>query len=173
MLVALLVFLAVFFCRDVQLLALDAAAFRWRFTLYVCLLAPTIPLLASTAGNLLVTRPPASLAWLAVVIQISEMIAAIALEKWSAGRYRWVGWLLPSPAFLAALLGAGLTLQRVTGITTAAAVLMAAMFWTTLVGSLAFLLSRIQHSAEDRRFVTDLALFTGCTVLVFVPLAFY
>lgn len=173
MLVALLVFLAVFFCRDVQLLALDAAAFRWRFTLYASLLAPATALLAAAAGNFLAARPPAALAWLAVAIQISEMIATIALEKWSAGRYRWVGWLLPSPAFLAALLGAGLTLQHVMDITPAAAVLIAAVLWMSLVGSLAFLLSRIQHTPEDHRFATDLALFTGCTVLVFVPLAFY
>jgi hypothetical protein len=39
----------------------------------------------------------------AVLIQLAELGLALALRKWEGGRHRWVGCILPCPAFLVVL----------------------------------------------------------------------
>jgi hypothetical protein len=134
MLIVLLVSLAVFLCRDVQILALNN--FRLRFVIYA-LLQITGMALAAQIGH-----------W-ALTIQLLELAIAISFDS-------WFGWVLPSPALIAALYGLGDPVVM-TGA------------WLCLIGTCAFFLNRVHASHDDRKFVSDFALVTSCTALALLP----
>jgi hypothetical protein len=161
MLVALLVFLAVFFCRDVQALAMDESRFGLRFALYAVMQVAGIGLfgLAPHAGWF---------AWAAILIQLAEVGAALALSRF-ARRFAWIGWVLPSPVFLASLAGCGRMIGEGTGLTPATMTALLTAGWLCVTGGVAGLASRMQCSSDDRKFAADFALLSSFAALVFVP----
>jgi hypothetical protein len=159
MLVALLVFLAVFFCRDVQTLAMDEPRFGVRLAVYAVLQITGIalfglaPRAAWTAGA-------------AILIQLAEVAAALALARF-AGRLAWIGWVLPSPVFLASLVGTGRMIGESTGVEPATMTALATLGWLCATGVVAALVSRMQCSLDDRKFARDFALLSSFAALVF------
>jgi hypothetical protein len=171
MLIVILVFLAVFFCRDVQVLAMQSPRhFAPRFAIYCVLQLAAMALLVQ-AWTL--TRDDSGrtlFAWVAIGVQLAELAAAIILSRLAAGRFSWLGWLLPPPALSAALFGVTLIVRtRLIAAEPASVALPVLGLWLCLVGGPAFLLNRIDKMSHDRKFVTDFALLTSCTALVFVP----
>jgi hypothetical protein len=163
MLILLLVFFGVFFCRDVQILAMQGPAFGSRFAIYA---------LFQTAGMAMAAAwPMPRFAWAGVLIQLAELAVAVALARWASGRFSWIGWMLPSPAFLLTLYGFSLAVQRVLlHLELYRSLAMVTVVWLVLAGGAGLWLSSAESTPEDRRFVSDLAMMTSCTALVFIPL---
>jgi hypothetical protein len=163
MLIVLLVFFGVFFCRDVQGLAMPGPAFGWRLAIYALLQVGGVALLSEWRT--------ARFAWAGVLIQLVEVAVAIALTRSASGRYAWLAWMLPSPAFLLMLYGLSLVLrQTMMNAGPSQALAIATSAWLVMTGGAGWLLSHADSTAEDRKFVCDLALMTSCTALVFIPL---
>ncbi len=173
MLIVALTFAVVFVCRDVQVLTnTDGKALGTRFALYAALI------LAATAAvaGLDYLRPEIAygstkrrFALAAVLIQLAEVGLALALRRWEGGRHRWIGCILPCPAFLAVLFALSFAIRdAVARLSTIAAAEIVMVCWLGIVGALALLLFTKEESA-DRQFVDDFALMTSCTALIFVP----
>lgn len=164
MLIVALVFAVVFICRDVQVLTTtDGKAPGARFALYAALILSATAVVADLDW----TKRRFALA--AVLIQLAEVGLALALRMWKGGRYRWVGCILPCPAFLAVLFALSFAIQdAVFQLSAIAAAEIVTVCWLGIVGALALLLFTKEESA-DRQFVDDFALMTSCTALIFVP----
>jgi hypothetical protein len=171
MLIVLLVFLAVFFCRDVLVLAIQSPQhFAPRFAIYCVLQLGAMALLVQAWTLTRYDSGTTRFAWAAIGIQLAELAAAIILTRLGAGRFSWLGWLLPPPALSVALFGATLLIRaRLVAAEPASIALPVVGLWLCLVGGPAFLLNRIDKMSGDSKFVTDFALLTSCTALVFVP----
>ena len=90
-------------------------------------------------------------------------------EVGRGGRHRWIGCILPCPAFLAVLFALSFAIQDAVGrLSASAAAEVATLCWLGIVGALALLLFKKDDSA-DRQFADDFALMTSCTALIFVP----
>jgi len=116
----------------------------------------------------------------AVLIQLAELGLAFALRKWEGGRHRWIGCILPCPAFLVVLFALSSEIQhavlRWDAVTVAE---IATACWLGFVGAIALLFSRIDEGRDtkeesaNRQFVDDFALMTSCTALIFVPFGLF
>jgi hypothetical protein len=174
MLVVLLVFMIVFLCRDVQVLAIrDHRPLLGRFAGYALLLAAAVALMA-VSGE---ARPGILHAWtqrefasVAVVVQLAELGLGFALRRFALGRYSWIGCVLPAPAFLVVLFALSFAIQdHFISIDATTAVGIVTAIWLALVGGIVMVLNWIDNPWEDRKFANDFALMTSCTALVFVP----
>jgi hypothetical protein len=161
MLIVLLVFFGVFFCRDVQVLAMQGPAFGSRFSIYALLQIAAIALMT----ELRMTR----FAWTGLAIQLAELAVAIALRRCASGRHSWIGWMLPSPIFLLTLYGLSLVIRDNLIPEPYQALALATSAWLVLVGGAGWLFNRTTCTPEDRKFISDAALITSCTALVFIP----
>jgi hypothetical protein len=165
MFIVALVFAIVFLFRDVQVLAVqNPKVLGARFSVYALLVACAMGIFAGTGesvSGIFYTWTERRFAMAAVIIQLIELAIGIWLRRFALGQHSWLGCILPSPAFLIALIivtyGLQQTLLNVTAV------------WLALVGSLAFLLHRLDNPLEDRKFAADFALMTSCTALIFVP----
>lgn len=171
MLIVVLVFAVVFICRDVQVLtATDSRALGTRFACYAALILVATAIVAVIGY----VRPEIVYAWTkrrfalaAVLIQLAELGLALALRKWEGGRHRWVGCILPCPAFLVVLFALSFVIQHaVIRLNAIAAAEIVTLCWLGLVASLAL---RAKGGSTDRKFADDFALMTSCTALIFVP----
>ncbi len=171
MLIVVLAFAVVFICRDVQVLtATDSRTLGTRFAFYAALILVATAIVAAIGY----VRPGIVYSWTqrrfaltAVLIQLAELALALALRKWEGGRHRWVGCILPCPAFLVALFAFSLMVQHAfTGLGAIAATGIVTACWLILIASLAL---RAKEGSTDRKFADDFALMTSCTALIFVP----
>jgi hypothetical protein len=173
MLVVALVFTIVFLFRDVQVLAIRNRAFFARFAGYALLLMAAVALMATSGAagpGILRTWTHQKFAAVAVLIQLVELTAGLALRRLALGRYSWIGCVLPAPAFLVVLFALSLTIQdHFTAIDANVALEIVTALWLALVGGAAMLLNWIDNPWEDRKFANDFALLTSCTALIFVP----
>ena len=173
MLIVASVFAVIFLFRDVQVLAGSARkTFTIRLGIYAVLLLSGIALFATLTNG----RP----AWMgrrfalgAIAVQLSQLAIGLVLQHFSAGRFGWIGSILPSPAFLMALCALAFEMQNghleVDAIT---AVGIVTAVWFVIVGGLAAALCWLDNPWEDRKFATDFAMMTTCTAAVFVPFCF-
>jgi hypothetical protein len=171
MLIVVLAFAVVFICRDVQVLTTtDRKALGARFAFYAALILAATAIVA-VIGDV---RPEIVYAWAkrrfalaAVLIQLAELGLALALRRWEGGRHRWVGCILPCPAFLVVLFALSFVIQHaVVRLNAIAATGVVTACWLTLIASLAL---RAKEGSTDRKFADDFALMTSCTALIFVP----
>jgi hypothetical protein len=171
MLIVLLVFLTVFFCRDVQLLAMQSPRdFAPRLAIYCVLQLGAMTLLVQAWTLARYDTGTTRFAWIAIGVQLAELAAAITLTRIAAGRFSWLGWLLPPPALSVALFGMALVIRnRLIAVEPASVALPVLGLWLCLIGVPALLLNRMEKKSDDTKFVTDFALLTSCTALVFVP----
>ncbi len=170
MLIVAWAFAVVFLYRDVQVLALSERTTPGnRFAGYAALVLASVAVTASL-GESWKSSTQKQFALAAVLVQLVELGIALALRKWQAGRHRWVGCILPCPAFLAGLLVLSFAIRRVfVGLGAIAANEIVAGFWLVLVALLVFPVNRAKEELVDGAFVDDFALLTGCTALIFVP----
>lgn len=170
MLIVSLAFAAVFLFRDAQVLALqNRARLSIRFGIYAPLVVLGMILLVLLTGALS-GWTDRRFALGAIAVQLVELMLAFAFRRSGLSGHSWIGCVLPSPAFLVALYALSLDIR---GILHAASVVAAVEFvtisWLLIVAVLASVLCRMKNPGEDRQFVTDFAMMTSCTVLIFLP----
>jgi hypothetical protein len=176
MAIILIVFGLVFLIRDAQVLALrDGVSVTRRLVAYGTLQFAAIVLVTSLGVGTGSWRAwtDRRFALTCVVIQAAEFGVAWLLGKVAGGRFNWVGWMLPSPVFVVALLGLRFALERGLLLSPMAAIQMAILLWLLLVSLTAMLLSRVGGEREDTAFAGDFALVTNCAALIFVPIGFF
>jgi hypothetical protein len=177
MAISLFVFASIFLLRDAQVLAVrDRASTALRLVVYSALQLGAIALMTDFCG----TWPDIWRAWTdqrfagaAVLIQIAEAGIACVLRRVASGRFSGVGWMLPSPVFLIALLGLSFALQDGLRLSPGSATQIAALLWLSLVSAATVFLNCLNSVSEDSKFTGDFALLTGCTALIFVPAGFF
>jgi hypothetical protein len=171
----LAVFALVFLLRDAQILALrDRVNVTSRLVVYGALQIVAIMLVAwltESGSNPVQAWTNRRFALVCVLIQVAELGIAWTLRNIRAGRFSWIGWMLPSPVLLAALLGLSFALQKGLLLSPVAAMQTVALLWLSLVYAASVLLIRVGEASEDAVFAGDFALLTGCTALIFVPAA--
>lgn len=180
MLIVVLTFAVVFICRDVQvLMTRDRKALAARFALYAALILAAVAIVAWLGY----ARPAIVSAWnrrgfalAAVLIQLAELGLALTLRKWENGKHRWIGCVLPCPAFLVVIIALSSEIRyAVVRLDAVAAAEIVTLCWLGLVGTITLLFSETddrrcsKEGSEDRQFVDDFALMTSCTALIFVP----
>jgi hypothetical protein len=177
MLIVALAFILVFLFRDVQALATRDKAILMRFATYAVMVVATVAILAGSGDGrsrilYLWTRRDFALA--AVMVQVAELAAGIVLRKFALGRYSWIGCVLPAPAFLVALFILSLAIQdRFIALDISDALKIVTATWLVAVGACVMALIWFDNPWEDRRFINDFALMTGCTALIFVPFGLF
>ena len=173
MVIVVITFAIVFLYRDVYVLTVgNPRTLMGRFAGYTALFLAGLTIM-SRFGRYAWTGKRFALA--AVAIQLAELGVALALRKWEAGRYCWIGCILPFPAFLVILSALSLSIRPVfPGLSDTTATQIVAGAWLILVAGLAVLLSaEEEEESTHRRFVDDFALLTSCTALIFVPYGFF
>jgi hypothetical protein len=167
------VFALIFLMRDSQVLALrDGAGITARYAVYSVLQVGGITLLVvfgETGSGVSRFWTDRRFALTAVLIQLAELGIAFALRTFKRGRFSWIGWMLPSPAFLIALLGLSFVLQQALVLSPLVAVQTAMVFWLSLVYAGSIWLNHFGSTWDDSTFIGDFALMTGWMALIFVP----
>jgi hypothetical protein len=176
MAIILIVFGLVFLIRDAQVLALrDGVSVTRRLVAYGALQFAAIVFVTSLGVGTGSWRAwtDRRFALTCVVIQAAELGIAWSLSKAAEGRFNWIGWILPSPVFVVALLGLRFAFERRLLLSPMAATETAFLLWLLLVYLTAMLLSRVGGEREDAAFAGDFALVTNCAALIFVPVGFF
>src|SRR5580692_2940809 len=110
MLIVAPVFALIFLFRDVQVLAAqDRALLPTRFGVYAALIFGMSALLISTGA--LPGWTDRRFALGAIAVQLLELVIAFVLRRPRLDRHSWIGYVLPSPAFLVALYALSLAIQ--------------------------------------------------------------
>jgi hypothetical protein len=173
MLIVISIFAVVFLLRDVQVLAIPNRAIFRRFAGYAILIVVSVAIAAGSgdAGpGILRAWTQRRFASIAVLVQLAELSAGLALRKFALGRYSWIGCVLPAPAFLLVLFALSFVVRdRFIAINAATALQMVTAIWLALTGAIVVLLNRLDNPWADRKFAGDFALMTSCTALVFLP----
>jgi hypothetical protein len=172
-LIVALAFAVIFLFRDVQVLAVPARkTFAVRLGIYaVLLLAGTAIFASLTAGRAAWTGRRFALG--AIVVQLSQLTIGLVLQHFSAGRFGWIGSILPSPAFLMALCALAFEIPNgLLDVDAFTAVAILTLAWFVIVGGLAATLCWLDNPWEDRKFACDFAMMTTCTAVIFVPFCF-
>jgi hypothetical protein len=167
MLIVSLAFAAVFLFRDAQVLTVqDQARPSIRFGIYAPLVVLGMILLVLLTGALS-GWTDRRFALGAIAVQLVELMLAFAFRR---SRLSWIGCILPSPAFLVALYAVSLEIHATLHAASAiAAVEIVTASWLLIVAGLTSVLCWMKNSGEDRAFVTDFAMMTSCTALIFLP----
>jgi hypothetical protein len=173
MVIVVLVFMIVFLLRDVQVLALRDRTTLARFGVYTMLIVAAVAMIAESGD----ARPGIVYAWterkfaiIAVLVQLAELAIAFALRRFAMGRYSWIGYVLPQPAFLVVLFALSFAIRNYfTGLDLSDALGIVTAVWIAVVGGCVLILNRMDNPWEDRKFANDFALMTSCTALIFVP----
>lgn len=103
MLIVGIAFAVVFLFRDMQILGVKGGRIlAMRFVCYALLLLTGLALFSGFIDA------PARwterrFAFTAIFVQLLELAVALALKRYAMGRYSWLGFILPAPAFLVAL----------------------------------------------------------------------
>jgi hypothetical protein len=174
MLIVALSFAVIFLFRDVQILAVqDRRLLAIRLGTYAILLLTGIAIFANLMGSRS-GWTDRRFAFGAIVVQLSELIIAFALKRYSLWRHYWIGCVLPSPAFLVALCALGFEVQiRLLDVDSVTALAVVTATWLLLVGGLVSTLCWLNNPWEDRKFASDFAMMTSCTALIFVPFGLF
>ncbi|HEY3827167.1 MAG TPA: hypothetical protein VGL82_21580 [Bryobacteraceae bacterium] len=169
----LAIFALIFLMRDSQVLALrDGAGIAARLAVYCILQVGAITLLVAfgeTGSGVSRFWTDRRFALTAVFIQLTELGIAFALRTFKRGRFSWIGWMLPSPAFLIALLSLSFVLQEELLLSPLVAVQTATLSWLSLVCAGSISLNHLGSTWDDSVFAGDFALMTGCMAFIFVP----
>jgi hypothetical protein len=106
----------------------------------------------------------------AIAVQLLELLIAFVLRCPRLDRHSWIGYVLPSPAFLVALYTLSVAAQnRFHPTNTVATLEIVTVAWLLMVAALTSVLRRMKNPGEDRKFASDFAMMTSCTALIFVP----
>ena len=163
-------FAVIFLFRDAQVLAIqDWRLLRTRFGVYVALIFIWMTaLVGSTNGLSGWTNRRFALG--AIAVQLMELMISLVLRRYTLDRYRWIGYILPSPALLVALYSLSVATQkRFPPVNTVTALEIVTFAWLVIVVALTSVLCWMKNPWEDRKFADDLAMMTSCTALIFVP----
>jgi hypothetical protein len=178
MLLVALPFLIVFLFRDVQILATrERGDLPVRLATYALFVAVAVMLLTGTGTSVsgfFYTWTERRFAIAAVLMQLLEVFIGLVLQRTALGRYSWVGYILPSPAFLIALITVASAIQDGFLHTHAASAMqLITAAWILIVSSVVAALAWADNPWEDRKFANEFALITGCTAFLFVPFGFF
>jgi hypothetical protein len=172
MLIVGIAFAVVFLFRDMQILAVKG----WRILAmrFVCYALLLLTGLALFSGSGFIDAPARwterQFAFTAIFVQLLELAVALALKRYAMGRYSWLGFILPAPAFLVALGIISLEVQsRVFSVGAIGALNIVVIAWLFVVGGLVAVLCWLDDPWMDRKFASDFALMTSCTALIFFP----
>jgi hypothetical protein len=171
MLIVAIAFAVVFLFRDIQVLTVqDRKLLAIRFGSYLVMLLIGLGVFAGATGSLLGWTERRFAPW-AIAAQITELAISVVLQRYALGRHSWLGYILPSPALLAALCALGFQIQNMfLDVGSTSAMEIVAVTWLAIVGTSASVLCWMKNPWEDRRFTSDFAMMTSCTVVIFVPL---
>jgi hypothetical protein len=170
MLIVALAFTVIFLFRDLQILAVPTRRIlSVRFASYAILLLAGTAIFVTLTGE----RPAwtgGRIALGAIAVQVSQLMIILLLKSYSAGRYRWIGCILPAPAFLMSLYFLAFVIQNaLLDVEPAVTIAIATAVWLVIIGGLAAVLCWLDKPRDDREFATDFAMMTTCTAAVFVP----
>lgn len=173
MLIVAFAFAVIFLFRDVQILVVpDHKTLTGRLSVYALLVLVGIAVFANLADGRPAWTDRRFALW-AIAVQLSQLTISLLLRHFSAGRFAWIGVILPSPAFLMALCVLASEIQGglrdVNGLIAAE---LAALVWLVIVSGLTTALGWFDNPWEDRKFALDFAMMTSCTAVIFVPFCF-
>jgi len=169
MLIVSLVFAVVFLFRDVQVLAVQGRTRPLiRFGIYLLLIVLGMAALVRSTDAMSGWRDR-RFALGAIAIQLVELLIVLAFRRPRVNHYGWIGCILPSPAFLVALYALSIEIRgSLHTASVVAAVEIVTVSWLLVVAGLTSVLCWMKNPGEDRQFVTDFAMMTSCTALIFL-----
>jgi len=170
MLIVSLAFAVVFLFRDAQVLAAHGRIRPLiRFGIYLPLILLGMTALVRSTGALS-GWTDRRFALGAIAVQLIELMIAFVFRRPGLNRHSWIACILPSPAFLVVLYALSLEIRETLhAASVVAAVEIVTISWLLIVATLTSILCWMKNPGEDRQFVTDFAMMTSCTALIFVP----